>query len=265
MFRTSNPVLRDDTFAGQRWGGIMNDLQRHEAGANAPALPGVMTIQGTAIKTGFLVLLCASAAVATYVAVDRGQIGAMLPVAGGGILAFVIALVLAFWNKGAPFLGPIYAVFKGAFLGAVTLLIASRAGDKAAMIIGPAIGLTLGIAIALAAGYAFGLIRIGSTMAKVIIVGTMGLMFFYLAQFLLGMFGIQFLSQVHQAGPIGIGFSLFVIVLASLNLVLTFQYADDGVKNGAPKYMEWYMGFAILVELAWLYLEILKLLDKLRR
>lgn len=265
MFRTSNPVLRDDTFAGQRWGGIMNDLQRHEAGANAPALPGVMTIQGTAIKTGFLVLLCTSAAVATYVAVDRGQISPMLPVAGGGILAFVIALVLAFWNKGAAFLGPVYAVFKGAFLGAVTLLIASRAGDKAAMIIGPAIGLTLGIAIALAAGYAFGLIRIGSTMAKVIIVGTMGLMFFYLAQFLLGMFGIQFLSQVHQAGPIGIGFSLFVIVLASLNLVLTFQYADDGVKNGAPKYMEWYMGFAILVELAWLYLEILKLLDKLRR
>jgi uncharacterized YccA/Bax inhibitor family protein len=81
----------------------------------------------------------------------------------------------------------------------------------------------------------------------------------------LGMMGIQFLGQVHQAGPIGIGFSLFVIVLASLNLALTFQYADDGVKNGAPKYMEWYMGFAILVELAWLYLEILKLLDKLRR
>jgi uncharacterized YccA/Bax inhibitor family protein len=265
MFRTSNPVLREDTFAGQRWGGIMNDLQKHEAGASAPALPGTMTIQGTALKTGFLVLLCTSAAVATYTAVSRQQIPAMLPVAGGAIGAAIIALVLCFWQKGAPFLGPIYAVVKGAFLGAITLLITERAGGNAGTMIGQAVGLTLGIALALAAGYAFGLIRIGSTMMKVIIVATVGLMLFYLAQFILGMMGIPFAMQVHQAGPIGIAFSLFVIALASFNLVMTFQFADEGVKNGAPKYMEWYMGFAILVELAWLYLEILKLLDKLRR
>lgn len=265
MFRTSNPVLRDDTFAGQRWGGIMNDLQRHESGGAVAALPGTMTIRGTAIKTGILVGLCSIVAVLTYGAVDAGKVNAMIPVAAGGLGAFVIALILAFWNKGAPFLGPIYAVLKGAFLGAITLLIAKQFGPKGEAIIGPAIGLTLGIAFSLAIAYAFGLIRIGSTMAKVIVVATMGLCLFYLAQFILGMFQIPFLMQVHQAGPIGIGFSLFVIVLAAFNLVMTFQAADEGVRNGAPKYMEWYMGFAILVELAWLYLEILRLLDKIRR
>jgi uncharacterized YccA/Bax inhibitor family protein len=279
MLRTSNPVLRDDTFAGQRWGGIMNDLDKHESGSSSPAMPGVMSIRGTAIKTGFLVLLCAACAVVMYTLIRNGTIGRTLPFWGGMIGSIGLGFVIAFWKQGAPFLAPVYAVVKGVFLGVLTLMIADQipvpkglganeaaafAAKNTAMIFN-AVGLTFGIAIALAGAYAFGLIRIGSTMMKVVTVATVGVGLLYLAQFVMSMMGVPFLMQIHQGGTIGIVFSLFVIALASFNLVMTFQFAEDGVKSGAPKYLEWYMGFAILVELAWLYIEILRLLAKLRR
>jgi uncharacterized YccA/Bax inhibitor family protein len=267
MLRTSNPVFNEKTFADNSWQGVRGELANSLQTSATRA--GTMTIQGTAIKTGLLVAICTASAIASFWAVQNGKVGGGLVFFGGMISSLVLALIISFKQTTAPFLSPLYAICKGALLGALTLFIASRVSSNNAemftKIIGPAIGLTLGIAFALALAYAFGLIRIGSTMMKVIVVATMGVGLLYLAQILLSLFNIPFLMMIHQSGPIGIAFSLFVIVLASLNLVLTFQLADDGVKAGAPKYMEWYAGFGILVELAWLYVEILRLLSKLRR
>lgn len=113
--------------------------------------------------------------------------------------------------------------------------------------------------------YATGLVRLGGTAMRVIGAATLGVFLLYASQALLGLFGVTFLSAIHQSGPIGIGFSAFVIILASLNLVWDFQNIEDGAKAHAPKFMEWYTGFGLLVTLIWLYIEILRLLDKLRK
>ncbi len=269
MFRTSNPVLNDKTFATENWGGINDDLARAEAkdaarrgGSGSVAAPTTMTIRGCAIKTGILLTLCSASAAGTwgYLASGEAAIPAIGLIAVGGITALVLSLIICFAQKTVAYLAPVHALFEGLFLGGISFLFAQRFEG----IVGQAVGLTLGIAGALAIAFSFGLIRIGSTLARVVVIATGGLCLFYIAQMVLGLCGISFLRSVHGSGPIGIGFSLFVIALASFNLVMTFQEAERGIAMKAPKSMEWYIGFAVLVELAWLYLEVLKLLAKLR-
>jgi uncharacterized YccA/Bax inhibitor family protein len=155
---------------------------------------------------------------------------------------------------------------KGAAVGIISVIYAEQfkqVNVGGVNLIGQAVGLTVAVAGAISIGYAAGILRLGGTAQKVVIGMTMGVMLFYLAQLALGLFGIQFLTSVHGSGMIGIGFSLFVIALASFNLIMDFQMAEEGAENGAPKYMEWYVGFGIMVTLVWLYLEILRLLSKL--
>ena len=93
---------------------------------------------------------------------------------------------------------------------------------------------------------------------------TGGIFFIYMATFLLGLFGVN-IPYIHGSGIVVIGFSLFVVVIAALNLVLDFDFIEAGAAHGAPKYMEWYAAFGLMVTLIWLYIEILRLLAKLRR
>jgi uncharacterized YccA/Bax inhibitor family protein len=259
MFQSSNPVLNQNTFADGRWGGIMADLQKSEAMARS----STMTIRGTAIKTLFLLGLAVASAIGTALWMNSTtQAGLAMPIlAGSGIGALVLSLIISFAQKTAPFLAPVYALVKGVLLGAITLFFEKKYPGIATM----AIAATLAVAGGLCAAYCFGLIRIGSTLAKVIIAGVTGVMLLYLAQMVAGFMGYQLLSSVHGAGPIGLAFSGVVLVLASLSLVWAFQSVEEGVQAGAPKYMEWYCGFGILVQIAWLYLEILRLLAKLRQ
>jgi uncharacterized YccA/Bax inhibitor family protein len=111
--------------------------------------------------------------------------------------------------------------------------------------------------------YRSGLIKVTQKFRLGVIAATGGIFFFYMAQMLLGFFGIQFYS-INGAGAIGIGFSLLVVGIAALNLVLDFDFIEQGVQVGAPKYMEWYGAFGIMVTLVWLYIEILRLLSKMR-
>jgi len=268
--RTSNPAFRNDAFAPRDWGGIAADLRDGPTFGSTPAKSAVssttMTIRGTVVKTSFLLFLCVGVAVLTAVALKNGALPASMPIViGSAIGSLVLGLIVGFVPRTAPYLSPVYAVVKGVLVGAISLAVAERAGPKGGALVAQAIMLTFGIFIALLGGYAFGLVRIGGTMTKVIIVATGGVFIAYLAHFVLSMMGIGILGAIHGGGPIGIIFSLVVVVLASLNLVLDFQMIENGVTKRAPKYMEWYGGFALLVTLVWLYLEILKLLAKLNR
>ena len=126
-----------------------------------------------------------------------------------------------------------------------------------------AVSLTFGTLFVLLVLYRSGVIKVTQKFRLGVIAATGGIFFFYLAQMLLGFFGIQFYS-INGAGVIGIGFSLIVVAVAALNLVLDFDFIEQGVQAGAPKYMEWYGAFGIMVTLVWLYIEILRLLSKLR-
>ncbi|MBL8999753.1 MAG: Bax inhibitor-1/YccA family protein [Phycisphaerae bacterium] len=254
--RSSNPVLREETFAPADWAGISTEL--------APRRAGVMTMTGTVAKTGFLLLLCIAAALGSAHAVAKLTFNPNILVLGGCLGGFVLALIISFKPMTAPFLSPLYALLQGAFLGAISFLVAGKNPAGGAMVM-QAVALTFGIFVALLVGYGLGLIRLGGTAMKIVMVGTLGVALTYLASFLFGMFGLNIMGALHGSGAVGIGFSIVVIILASLNLVLDFQFIEGGVKSGAPKHMEWYAGFGLLVTLVWLYLEILRLLSKLNR
>ena len=145
------------------------------------------------------------------------------------------------------------------FLGCVSLLFNQRYPG----IVLNAVGLTLGVLVAMLAAYSSGLIRPSENVKMAIVAGTGGIALLYLASMTLGFFGVS-MPFIHDSGPIGIGFSLLVVALAAANLVLDFDFIESGAAKGAPKYMEWYGAFGLLVTLVWLYLEILRLLSKLQ-
>jgi len=239
-----------------------------------------MTLQGTAAKT--MVLLGIVAAVAAFVwfqtmdalvlkdvttVEQAGRIRGLSTVPGtvfgymifGALAGLVTALVTVFKPRFAPVTAPLYALFEGAFLGAFSAMFQYMYPG----IVLQAVLLTFGVFLALLTAYQTGLIRATENFKLGVVAATGGIMLVYLATFVLGFFGVS-IPFIHGTGLIGIGFSLFVVVIAALNLVLDFDFIETGVEQGAPKYMEWYAGFGLLVTLIWLYIEILRLLAKLR-
>lgn len=261
--RTSNPAFsRQEAFAPKEWGGIMADLQRSEAKARVAST--TMTVRGTIVKTAILLAIAVGVAAFSWnTALDNMSL-AMPMALGGGLGGLVIAIIVGFKPRSAPVLAPVYAVLEGLFLGVISLVFAKRAGPDGAWMIGQAVMITLGILAALLMAFSMGVIRLGSTAMKVVSVATMGVGLVYLASFVMSLTGFGSIGFIHQGTPLGIGFSLFVIALASFNLVMDFQFVESGVENQAPKYMEWYAGFGLLVTLVWLYIEVLRLLSKLR-
>ncbi len=127
-----------------------------------------------------------------------------------------------------------------------------------------AVSLTFGTLFGLLLAYSSGLIKVTDKMRLGIVAATGGIALFYLIEMVLGLFGVHAFATINGSGPAGILFSLFVVAIAALNLVLDFDFIEQGVALGAPKYMEWYGAFGIMVTLVWLYLEILRLLSKMR-
>lgn len=261
--RTGNPALR--VFEqSQTW----DQFQNRGAVAAPRAGAGTMTVRGTAMKLGFLVALCAAAAVVTWGYLTQpGQQGLAIAIGLGGILGgAVLGLVISLAPRTAPFLSPVYAVAEGAALAAISYFIASRAmkTPDTGMVF-QAVGLTFGIAGGLALAYSAGLVRIGGTMARVVLVAGTGLCLYVAALWICnGIFGMGLPNLYASRSPLGIGFTVVCLILASFFLVLDFQFVEAGVASGAPKHMEWYGAFGILVTLVWLYLEVLRLLSKLR-
>jgi uncharacterized YccA/Bax inhibitor family protein len=180
----------------------------------------------------------------------------------GSIGGFIVALVTIYKKEWAPVTVPIYAVLEGLALGGISKLYAEMFEPG---IVPQAISLTLGILIALLFAYKTKIIKVTENFKLGVFAATMGLLIVYLISYFMSVFGGTGLPIMNPANAsvLSIGFSIFVIVIASLNLVMDFDFIEKGVENGAPKYMEWYSAFGLLVTLIWLYVEILRLLAKL--
>lgn len=249
--RSGNPALKESTFLDLGTGSVVT----RDAGA--------MTINGTVNRTGILLLLALlTAAFAWSQAV--GADGVPQPAAGmyalvGAIGGLVFALVTVFKKEWAPVTAPLYALLEGFFLGAISAVYEARFNG----IVFQAVLLTFGTLFALLFAYRSGMIKATENFKLGVVAATGGIALVYLATMVLGFFNIA-IPYIHQSGMIGIGFSLFVVVVAALNLVLDFDFIENGVEHGAPKYMEWYGAFGLMVTLVWLYVEFLRLLSKLQ-
>lgn len=244
--RTANPTLNERVFA---------NLAAARVGGD------VMSIQGTANKTGILLALVLLSAGWTWnLYTSSGNPAAVTPwLVGGAIGGLVMALVTVFKMPWAPVTAPIYALLEGLVLGGISAILNTSYPGIAIQ----AVALTFGTLAALLLAYKSGLIRATPTFTKAVVAATGGIFVIYLASFVLGFFGIA-IPGIFGNGGIGILFSLAVVVVAALNLVLDFDLIEKGAARGAPKYMEWYGAFALMVTLVWLYIEILRLLSKLR-
>jgi uncharacterized YccA/Bax inhibitor family protein len=252
--RSSNPALSDKTF--QSLFGAAGQLAAHEK----------MTISGTVNKCFLLIAMVLATAVWSWnAAFPMGWSEGVPPVIPVWYLpaalgAFIVALVLIFKQKTAPVLAPAYALLEGALLGAVSAVFEARYPG----IVLQAVFGTIGTFFSLLLAYRSGLIKATENFRLGVIAATGGIALVYVIDMAMRFFGMN-VPFIHESGPLGIGVSVFVVIIAALNLVLDFDFIEHGAERGAPKYMEWYAAFGLLVTLVWLYLEILRLLGKSRK
>ena len=250
FFKSGNPTLSEKRFSDT----ILDDVVSHE---------NAMTVRGTLNKFGFLFLLVMGTAFYSWKEFAGG--GNVQPlILIGAIGGLVVAIVMMFKKEWAPWLAPAYALLEGLFVGAISAYYNFAFAAQAPGIVINAVGLTFGTAIAMYLLYSFKIIKATEKFKAVIITATAGIAVFYMLALALGFFGIQ-IPFLHEGSAMGIGFSVFVVALAALNLILDFDMIERGAELGAPKYMEWYGAFGLLVTIVWLYLEILRLLSKISR
>lgn len=250
LFKSGNPTLSENKF-------------RDTTIAYNPE--NAMTIRGTLNKFGFLFLMLMGTAFYAWKEVSERGENISLFMWGGAIGGFIVAIVLTFKRDWAPYLAPLYALLEGLFVGVVSAVYNDAFAETAPNIVMNAVGLTFGVGIAMYLLYSFQIIRATEKFKAIVFTATAGIAIFYLIVMILGWFGISGPSFIHEGGMLGIGFSLFVVAIAALNLILDFDMIEQGAAMGAPKYMEWYGAFGLMVTFVWLYLEILRLLSKLSR
>ncbi len=243
--RTGNPTLRDSTFN------------------RTLAAPGeaVMTINGTVHRCFILFFLLLVSATFTWTRFfETGTVESVAPLMVVGLFGGLItALVVVFKKTTAPYLAPVYALLEGLLLGGLSAMFETAYPG----IVMQAVALTMGTLFSLLVAYKTGAIKVTENFKLGVFAATGGIALVYLVSFGMRMFGLE-MPFIHDSGMIGIGISLFIVVVAALNLVLDFDFIESGAEQGAPKYMEWYGAFGLMVTLVWLYLEILRLLGKMR-
>jgi uncharacterized YccA/Bax inhibitor family protein len=240
MERSGNPVLKNDVFT--------------KAGSVDPAFS--MTIQGTVNKSLFLLGLVLLTAVWSW-ANPAKMLSLMFPMV---IAGFIVALVTVFKKEWSSVTAPVYAMIEGFILGGLSVIM-----EKAYPgIVIQAVGLTFGTLFCLLMAYKSGLIKATENFKLGVFAATGAVALVYIVDMAMGFFGHR-IPFIHESGLMGIIFSLGVVVIAALNLVLDFDFIEKGAQSNAPRYMEWYGAFSLMVTLIWLYLEILRLLAKTRR
>lgn len=237
--RSGNPALRSNTFTGVR----------------AVSSGQAMSIQGTVNKTLMLLFLAVFSASWVWENPVR-FLPYLLP---SLITGMVIGFITIFKKDWSAITAPLYAVTEGVALGLISALIERSYPG----IVIQAVGLTFSVLFCLLIAYKSRMIKVTDNFRLGVVAATGGIALLYIISMIAGIFGAR-IPFIHESGPIGIGFSLFVVVIASLNLVLDFDFIEKGAEYGAPKYMEWYGAFGLIVTLIWLYLEILRLLAKLQ-
>ena len=247
LLKTSNPTFRSSVYSN------IGHVAYGEA----------MTVNGTINKTGILMLLLLASAFVTwsmyYSDAENGQGLAGAAIIVGLLGGLVFGLITSFKMTWAPVTAPLYALFEGLLLGGISAsLEAAYPGIAIA-----SVALTFGTCFVMLAAYRSGLIKATQKFTMGVVAATGGIALVYVVSMVLSLFHVA-VPGIFGGGPIGILFSLFVVVIAALNLVLDFNFIEQGAAMGAPKYMEWYGAFGLMVTLVWLYLEILRLLSKLR-
>lgn len=244
MMRSSNPALYSNPFSGF---GLTTTSE-------------AMTVRGTVNKTAILLLLVLLPAAWTWnLFLKSGADAASTWMVLGLIGGFILSLVTIFKKTWAPLTAPAYAVMEGLFLGGISAVFNSSYPGIAIQ----AISLTFATLFVMLAVYQSGLIRATENFKLGVIAATGGIAVVYLVSFVLSFFGIQ-ASFIYGNGLFSILFSVFVVVIAALNFIIDFEFIQQGARQNAPKYMEWYGAFALMVTLVWLYIEILRLLSKIR-
>jgi uncharacterized YccA/Bax inhibitor family protein len=244
LFKTSNPALNENTFDGR------------------VAVAGeAMTLQGTVNKTGVLLLCVVITSAWTWGIAHSQAPEAALPWMMGGLVGgLVFALVTIFKKEWSPVTSPIYALCEGLVLGGISALLERTYPGIAIQ----AMGLTFGVTAVMLMLYRTGVLRATPKFTVGVVAATGGIFLVYMVDLVLGMFG-RHVPLLNSAGPLGIGVSAVIVVIAALNLILDFDFVETGVHARAPKYMEWYGAFGIMVTLVWMYMEILRLLSKVRQ
>ncbi len=250
--RSSNPALSDNVF------------RNFESYGDTT----VMTVTGTAIKTMIAIVLAFATAIFTWKQYDPLNMGPLQGLMIGGLIVGLIAAIATMFKKTwAPITTPIYALAEGCFLGGISAIIQEQLNARMAdapPIAFQACVLTFGTLAVMMTVYQTGLIKVTDKLRMGVVAATGGIALLYLVSMVMSFFGSG-IGFIHSAGPFGIAFSVFVVGLAAFNLLLDFDLIDRLTASRAPKYMEWYGAFALMVTLVWLYIEILRLLSKLNR
>lgn len=246
---TANPVMTDAAF------------QRAERLIDQPAC---MTVQGSVLKSAILVSIVILTGGFAWAQLASGANGSNQSAAagfmiGGLIGGLITSLIIFFSPKTSPFVAPVYAAFEGVFMGTLSALFEAKFPG----IVLQAVGLSVGVLVMMLFLYGTGIIRVTEKFRLGVVAATGAVCLVYLVSMIGSLVGYP-VPYIHSSGPIGIGFSVVVVIIAAINLLLDFDFIERGSKYQAPKYMEWYAGYGLLVTLVWMYLEILRLLAKLR-
>lgn len=245
LFKSGNPTLSEKQFEQSL----------------ATSTGETMTVRGTMNKFGFLMIMVMAGAAFAWQWFDAGK-NPMPMMLGGALGGLVVALVITFKKEWSGYLAPAYAVLEGLFVGAISAYFNFIFQEKYPGIITHAVLITFAVAASMYLLYTLRIIKVTDKLRSIIFVATASIAVFYLLSWIMSFFGIHF-SFLTTGSTFGIIFSLAVIAIAALNLVLDFDMIEKGSELGAPKYMEWYGAFGLLVTLVWLYLEILRLLAKM--
>lgn len=246
LFQSDNPTLSQKIFS--------RSLSQSDA--------GVMTVRGSIGKFGFLLFMVLAAASYTWYLYYNNQQQTMVTLMWVGIIGGLISvLVICFKPTLAPYLSPAYGILEGFFLGAISAVLNDAFSERYPGLVMQAVGLTFGVALAMFLLYNFRVIKATEKFKSTIFAATAGIAIFYVITLLLRVFGVN-IPFMYDSSLLGIGISLFIVAIAALNLIIDFDMIEKGAELGAPKYMEWYGAFGLLVTMVWLYIEILKLLSR---
>jgi uncharacterized YccA/Bax inhibitor family protein len=248
LFQSGNPTLSEKIF------------NKSVDGSQA----GLMTVRGSIQKFGFLSLLVFAGAAYTWKLVYSGSTSLMMTLFWVGLIGgLVSALVITFKPGLARYLSPAYAILEGFVLGGLSAIVNAQVGDKYPNIVFQAVALTFGVAFAMFLLYNYRIIKPTQKFKSILLSAIFGVFLLYIVYWVLLLFGINmsFMSW-NDSSPLGIGINLLVVGIAAFTLILDFERLEIGESAGAPKYMEWYGAFGLLVTMIWLYINILKLLSR---
>lgn len=227
------------------------------------ASTGTMTVKGTATKSLVLILMILAGAMYTWkIAYEAINPASLQPWMWGGVIGgFVVAMIISFKPIWAQYLAPIYAVLEGLFLGAISAVFSQAFATTAPGIVMNATLLTILTAVVMLIIYRTNLIKVDGKFVRIMTIAIGAIALYYIVSMVLSLFGVN-LTMLHNSGPLSIGISLVIIGVAAFSLLMDYEFIVRASESGAPKYMEWYGAFGLMVTLVWLYLEILKILAK---